>query len=240
MPPPLDEATRERLFFAWVANPNITHLSQNFNLTRVTVRRWKRLDRWEERRDVARQEFVRNGMLSLEGLAQEYERLCAALLQEFATRVESGDVEVANVGELLTLAKTQLMLRGEPTERVGLHYTLESGIPIEQASREELDGEAQRLAHRIAAYQRRLEIPDMKVADAVVIESPAGDNGTKTPKGPVVTPDPQVTKGAGTASYGDLTPGWNGTEAAENETRPEEGKGPPDAEGPTGPAPLPV
>jgi len=157
MPPKLQEDKLESMFWTWIASPNLSYVAREHHVSRPTVREAKRRGRWVERRRAMSDAMLKAAVGSLEGLREKALAIAQALVNDYASRVETGDEKISDPWQFVHVAKMMMALRGDVVGGMeGGLLTLPSGKTLDEASVADLVEEQIRLREEAERDERRL------------------------------------------------------------------------------------
>lgn len=170
---------KDSMFLAWVASHSISHVSRQCKVDRMTVRKYRELERWDARERELNQNFIEAAL----GTVQEYRNRCLravqALLDDFQARLQSNDVQIKSVRDFIRVAELGLVLRGEATDIHGVQML--GSAPIEAGSAEGAE-ETRKLEESIRRQEARLKV--VRNGGAIEAEFKEVSRGDKDKDGP--------------------------------------------------------
>lgn len=152
---------RQRMLMVWLLTPSVSEVSRRCGVAPQTVRRIREIDRWHQREGEFAQLIREKGETTLEDLRLGCDRVIRTMMADFIRRVEDGEIQIRDAYEFVTMGKFWLLLKGQPTEALGVTF-LPSGRPVQEADDMELRDATEKVMIEFTGFADRLKLVEAR------------------------------------------------------------------------------
>lgn len=131
-----DELTRKEAFeyyYLLGETRTLKKVSQKFNISIQTAKRWSTVYNWKNKIQERDIQLAKQLQKKIEGrivkIREEYLKIIEAAKIKFIENLKNGFVDPSTIQDLERLAKLELLILGEATERTDNQVTVISAIP---------------------------------------------------------------------------------------------------------------
>ena len=120
-------------YYSLGENRGLRKVVQKFNITLTAVANWNKAFNWQERvgqRDIENAKKLETEVnKAVVSSKADYRALIKKVVKEFEERLEVGKIRIAKPEDLSIMAKLDLLMMGEATEKEKQEITIISAVP---------------------------------------------------------------------------------------------------------------